>query len=143
MSNVDEILASQSYPLELLTTKLGAMKSTYQGNIFEFHFNRNGVKFWRCNHFRDGCKAKIISHAYEMWPLTTTHNHNQDPVEFVPTHELVKGGEAVAREPDQPVKAEQDATRTETTTSATTTNVDLKLRLKERFAAIGRKIQKN
>lgn len=131
LSDVEEILNGESYPLELVTTKLGGMKAAFQNYIFEFHFNRNGVKFWKCSHHKNGCTAKIISKDNSMWPYNMEHNHEIEPVLFVATTDII----------------EEKSSATEAATPHTDKTVqcgtDLKLRLKERFAALGRKLHKN
>lgn len=133
LSDVDKILAGKSYPLELVTTKLGGMKAAFQQNIFESHFNRNGVKFWRCGHHRNGCPAKIVSKDSLVWPYNLKHNHDIEPIVFVPTQHIIE---------ENPT-AVTDALSADNSVGGSGGSVDLKLRLKERFAAIGRKLQKN
>lgn len=132
LSDVDKILAGQSYPLELVTTKLGGMKAAFQQNIYEFHFNRNGVKFWRCGHHKQGCPAKIVSKETLVWPYSLNHNHEIEPVVFVPTQDIVE---------EKSAAPESVPPATENSVPGGT--IDLKLRLKERFAALGRKSHKN
>lgn len=78
-----------SYPLELVTTKIGGMKAAFQDYCFEFHFNRNGHKFWRCLSHSSGCPAKIMSKGSLMYAIDLNHNHESDPIVFVNTVELV------------------------------------------------------
>lgn len=70
-----------------------------------------------------------------MWPYNLKHNHEVDPVVFVPTQNIVE---------EKSVSAAVEAVSPSTDNTASVgTAPDLKLRLKERFAAIGRKLQKN
>lgn len=131
LSDVVKVLAGIPQPLELVTTKLGGMKAAFQQNIFEFHFNRNGVKFWRCGHHKTGCQAKIVSKERLVWPYVVEHNHDDEPVVFVPTQDI-------AEEKFTPTEAVSPAVEKPVSSAP----ADLKLRLKERFAAIGRKMQK-
>lgn len=74
-----------------------------------------------------------------MWPYTLKHNHEVDRVVFVPTQDIVEEKSAAAA---AVIPAEAISPATESTASDGST-ADLKLRLKKRFAAIGRKLQKH
>lgn len=136
--NVEEILRGTSYPLELVTTKVGGMKAAFQDYCFEFHFNRNGNKFWRCLSHTNGCLAKIMSKGSFVYAINAMHNHDVDPVVFVDTTELV----SIKAIPG-PSSVEQE---TISATIKLPTNkdpsVDLKEKLKKRFAVLGRKLHK-
>lgn len=127
-----------SYPLELVTTKVGGMKAAFKDYCYEFHFNRSGNKFWRCLSHANGCMAKIMSKGSLMYAVNENHNHETDPIEFVNTTELVT------------TKSVHGASQNETETIAATIKqptesklaVDLKEKLKQRFAVLGKKLQK-
>lgn len=131
LSDVERLLTGKPYSLELVTTKLGGMKAAFQQHIFEFHFNRNGIKFWRCGHHKTGCQARIVSKERSMWPYNIKHNHEIEPVIFVPTQDIVEEKSGTT-----------DAVSTSKDDDTPTASADLKLRLKERFAAIGQKLHK-
>lgn len=127
-----------SFPLELVTTKVGGMKAAFQDYCFEFHFNRHGNKFWRCVSHTNGCSAKIMSKASLVYAINSEHNHQSEPIVFVDTTELV------------PTKIAPGPSAVEPDTIAATIkqptilnpSVDLKEKLKQRFAVLGRKMQK-
>lgn len=87
--DMDKILRGPSYPLELVTTKVGGMKAAFQNNCYEFHFNRNGNKFWRCLSHTSGCQSKIVSKGNTMYPVNVEHNHENQPFVFVETSDLI------------------------------------------------------
>lgn len=137
--SVDEILKGPSYPLELVTTKVGGMKSAFQDYCFEFHFNRNGNKFWRCLQHSNGCTAKIMSKGSSVYAIDSKHNHDSDPVVFVNTTELVS------------TKPQPGPSNTEHETNIAATikqpaglklGADLKEKMKQRFAMLNRKLHK-
>lgn len=127
-----------SYPLELVTTKVGGMKAAFQDYCFEFHFNRNGNKFWRCLSHANGCTAKIMSKGSSVYAVDVKHNHESDPVIFVSTSELVS-----TKTIPGPSHAEPDTiAATIKQPTLLNTNPDLKQKMKQRFALLGRKLQK-
>lgn len=136
--SIDEILKGPSHPLELVTTKVGGMKAAFQDYCFEFHFNRNGNKFWRCLSHTNGCTAKIMSKGSLVYAINLKHNHQSDPIVFVDTTELVSSktipGSSNA-EPDTIAASIKQP-------SIQTSSVDLKEKMKQRFAVLGRKMQK-
>lgn len=89
--SIEEILSGQSYPLELVTTKIGGMKAAFQNHCFEFHFNRHGNKFWRCLLHTNGCTAKIMSKNNLVYSVNSEHNHQSESVLFVNTSEFIAG----------------------------------------------------
>lgn len=131
--DIDAVMKGPSYPLELVTTKVGGMKAAFQKHIFEFHFNRNGVKFWKCTNHTIGCPARIISKENLVYPCVLEHNHQEEEVLFISTSEIVEEKPAVVQ------KEESSMSINDTPL----TGQELKMRMKERFAAIGRKLQKN
>lgn len=137
--SVEEILKGPSYPLELVTTKVGGMKAAFQDYCFEFHFNRNGNKFWRCLQHANGCTAKIMSKGSSVYAIDLKHNHDTDAVVFVNTTELVSSKTQAG-----PSNTEHD-TIAATIKQPTGVNLsaDLKEKMKQRFAMLNRKLQKH
>lgn len=135
--NIDEILKGQSYPLELVTTKVGGMKAAFQDYCFEFHFNRTGNKFWRCLSHPNGCRAKIMSKGSLVYAIDLKHNHPSDPVVFVNTSELVATAAPVKIEPE--IIA---ATIKQPATGQIGLNPNLKEKMKQRFAILNQKLKK-
>lgn len=89
-SQVDKIRDGPSYPLELITTKVGGMQAAFEHNCYESHFNRNGYKFWKCRHHKTGCQSKIVSKDGLVYPLEREHNHERENIELIPTTDIVK-----------------------------------------------------
>lgn len=105
------------------------MKAAFQDNIYEFHYNRNGNKFWRCGFYWAGCPARIISKNNLMFPYCLNHNHEIEPVTLIPTGQFVAN---TASTNEVKVQAEKlDVVKIATAT-------DLKARIKERMAAISK-----
>lgn len=144
-ANIEQIYSRPAYPLELVTSKIGAMKAAFENNIYESHFNRNGNKFWRCEHHTSGCKAKIVSKNNMVYPYFLDHNHVIEPVTLVPTRKLVANPPSIS----STKTTEIDDTEIMPTQSkpaevlSIVSDTDLKERLKKRFAALNRKSNKN
>lgn len=142
--SIEDILKGPSYPLELVTTKVGGMKAAFQDYCFEFHFNRNGNKFWRCLSHANGCPAKIMSKGSLVYGIDLNHNHQSDPVVFVNTVELVSTktvsgpshaeAEIIAATIKQPATVKEPA--------AVNLNANLREKMKQRFAVLNQKFQK-
>lgn len=134
-------MKGQTYPLELVTTKVGGMKAAFQDYCFEFHFNRSGNKFWRCLSHGNGCLAKIMSKGSFVYAINMKHNHESDAISLVNTTELVATKtistsvepEAIAATIKQPASFKQSPMP----------NADsLKEKMRQRFAVLGKKLQK-
>lgn len=138
VQSIEEILKGPSYPLELVTTKVGGMKAAFQDYCFEFHFNRNGNKFWRCLSHANGCLAKIMSKGSLVYAIQLKHNHQSDPVVFVDTTELVSTKIAAGSSTVEP----ETIAATIKQPTVKDPGVDFKEKLKQRFAVLGRKLQK-
>lgn len=144
--SIEEILKGPSYPLELVTTKVGGMKAAFKDYCFEFHFNRNGHKFWRCLLHSSGCPAKIMSKGSLMYGIDLNHNHESDPVVFVNTVELVSTkttpgpshveSEIIAATIKQPTITKQPAAAA---AAATVNYTSLREKMKQRFALLNQK----
>lgn len=136
--SIEAILKGPSTPLNLVTTKIGGMKAAFQDYCFEFHFNRNGNKFWRCLSHVNGCTAKIMSKGSSVYAVDLNHNHESDPVIFISTTELVS-----SKTTSGPSHAESDTiAATIKQPTILNSNVNLKEKMKQRFALLGRKLQK-
>lgn len=131
---INDLLKGPSYPLELVTTKIGGMKAAFEENVFEFHFNRNGIKFWKCILHGKGCLARIVSKENTVYPLNRKHNHEKEPMVFVSTSKIVE--EKSSETPADKIQAAEPP-------KEAVGGQELKMRLKQRFAALGRKLQKN
>lgn len=129
--DIDAILNGKPHQLELVTTKIGGMKATFQNHFFEFHFNRNGNKFWRCVSHSNGCHAKIMSKGNLLYIVNVEHNHETEGIRLVNTAEMV-GSEEPMRKTGVP----------NTTVTVIPVGEELKQKLKDRFTALGRKLQK-
>lgn len=122
-----------SYPLELVTTKVGGMKAAFKDYRFEFHFNRSGNKFWRCLSHASGCNAKIMSKGSLVFEINAEHNHESDPIVFVNTAALV---------PAKPVLIQVEPTETIAATvkqPAVGFNAELREKMKQRLASLSKK----
>lgn len=128
--NVDEILSGPSYPLELVTTKLGGMKAAFKDYCFESHFNRLGNKFWRCTAHKDGCGAKIMSQGNVVYAVDVQHNHVNN-TRFVSTSDLISSGTIMA-----PVQASPPPPPLPAPEPLAMTAFALQSKVKERFAAL-------
>lgn len=136
--SIEDILKGPSYPLELVTTKVGGMKAAFQDYCFEFHFNRNGNKFWRCLSHASGCSAKIMSKGSLVYGIDLNHNHDSDPVVFVNTVELVANKTVPG-----PSHAEPEIiAATIKQPAAVNPSASLKEKMKQRFAVLNQKLQK-
>lgn len=129
--DIDEILNGETHQLELVTTKIGGMKAAFQNHFFEFHFNRNGKKFWRCVSHSNGCQAKIMSMGNVLYIVNVEHNHEPEAIRLVNTTEMV-GSEESTRKPRA----------SNTTVTVIPVAEELKQKLKDRITALGRKLQK-
>lgn len=75
-ANVEQYLQGQSYSINFIQTKFGAMKIDFMNNPFEFHFNKNGIQYWRClNHQKTNCQAVLISKGKNCYIKNNVHNH--------------------------------------------------------------------
>lgn len=147
--SIEDILKGPSYPLELVTTKVGGMKAAFQDYCFEFHFNRNGNKFWRCLSHAGGCPAKIMSKGSLVYGIDLNHNHRSDAVVFVNTVELVSNktvagpshaqSEIIAATIKQPAAV---ATVKEPP-AAVNLNASLREKMKQRLAVLNQKCKRN
>lgn len=123
-----------SYPLELVTTKVGGMKAAFKNYRFEFHFNRSGNKFWRCLSHANGCTAKIMSKGSIVFEINAEHNHEIDPIIFVNTAALVPSKSVL-----MPMKTMETIAAT-VKQPAVYLDPDLKEKMKKRLANLGKKI---
>lgn len=129
------------------------MQAAFQNNCYEFHYNRNGYKFWKCVHHRTGCQAKIVSKDGAMYPLDLIHNHEVDDIELVPTKDIrhttdqtmpslssttvVPAEKQIKIESNIILKSGSDAPKP---VIYEVGGLELKNKLKERFEAISKKL---
>lgn len=139
-SQVEEILKGPSYPLELVTTKVGGMQAAFEHNCYEYHFNRNGYKFWKCVHHKTGCQSKIVSKDGLVYPFEREHNHETQNIELIPTTNIVNP--KVSQEPIKNVVLNVGGQSNTDGAKAThsTSKSDFKSKLNERFAALSQKL---
>lgn len=136
-TNMEEVFSGPSYPLELVTTKVGGMKAAFQNHCFEFHFNRDGNKFWRCISHKSGCPSKIVSKGSIVYPICINHNHSNESFVFVETTEIVAKRSAPTTADSTEANIEPTKTQEKQPTKPTETLAhNLKEKLKERFAAL-------
>lgn len=107
------------------------MKAAFQNHFFEFHFNRNGNKFWRCLSHSTGCQAKVMSKGNLLYIVNVEHNHEPEAIRLINTSEMV-GYEEPTRKARAP----------NTTVTVIPVAEELKRSLKDRITALGRKLQK-
>ena len=148
-SNVEELLKGPSYPLELVTTKFGGMKLALHDNCYEFHFNRNGFKFWKCSEHTSGCEARVVSKDKMVFPMETKHNHEKKPRVLISTTAFVQSRSAnigalvvatcVAPAPEVKTTEKKVVCLNQQLATAAKVKSEpaLKDKLKQRFAAIG------
>lgn len=141
--NIEDILKGTSYPLELVTTKVGGMKAAFRDYCFEFHFNRNGNKFWRCLSHANGCPAKIMSKGSLLYVIELNHNHESDPIVFVNTVELVSTKTIPGPSHVEPeiiaATIKQPAVPPKQSTDDANRNASLRDQMKKRFAMLNQK----
>lgn len=131
--DIEEILNGEPFQLELVTTKVGGMKAAFRNHFYEFHFNRNGNKFWRCLSHTSGCQAKIMSRGNTLFIINIEHNHQPNPIQLVDTAIIV------------PIEKREIDTKVPVIAKTVTVmpvGEELKQRMKDRLAAIGRKLKK-
>ncbi|XP_031625127.1 modifier of mdg4-like isoform X2 [Contarinia nasturtii] len=143
--SIEEIMKGKSYPLELVTTKVGGMKAAFQDYCFDFHFNRSGNKFWRCLSHVNGCPAKIMSKGSLVYAINLEHTHSSDPIIFVNTTDLVSNKTVSVPSHIEPTETIAATIKqpTNLNTEPIILNADLKEKLKQRFADIKKKMQKH
>lgn len=130
--DIDEILNGEPHQLELVTTKIGGMKAAFQNHFFEFHFTKNGNKFWKCvfSKGKSPCSAKIMSKGNLLYIVNAEHNHEPEGIRLVNTAEMV-GSEECTRKATAP------------NTPVTVIRVDegLRQKIRDRMSALRRKLQ--
>lgn len=82
--DVDKILRGDSWPICYYTKeKQGRLKLQHFHNLYEYHFDSKGVKYYRCaKHATLSCKARIITFEKKIYDVDMVHNHDDH---FAPT----------------------------------------------------------
>lgn len=82
--DVEDILKGDAWPICYYTKeKQGRLKLHHFQNLYEYHFDSKGVKYYRCaKHATLNCKARIITFEKKIYDVDMIHNHDDH---FAPT----------------------------------------------------------
>lgn len=77
--DIEQCMKNEPYSLQYVPTKYGGLRINVCNNNYEFHYNRNGIKYWRClNHSTTKCKSVAISKDCSVFLIESRHNHTNN-----------------------------------------------------------------
>lgn len=95
--DIDAVLSGQAFERKLMSTSTGGMKIEFKNNLFEYHFDRKGIKYYRCqHHVNHKCTARIITKDCLVYSVVEKHNHADmvNTTTLLPSSVVVQGNKS-------------------------------------------------